>query len=144
MLCDNFVGEKGQVQHAHLRIIQRRYHTCAVRSRDVSVLRTAHHMDGLFESAGLVAFLVGEKGFSEDRVRSAVKRINSAKGKATQVRHLNSLSCLIAISCNSALHVQRCQAHNGNANVARGIINVHFVHHLGYFVKQHVGSCHDA
>jgi flap endonuclease-1 len=35
---------------------------------------------------GLVAFLVGEKSFAEDRVRKAVERINAAKGKASQGR----------------------------------------------------------
>eukprot|EP00882_Tetradesmus_deserticola_P015453 GHRQ01016466.1.p1 GENE.GHRQ01016466.1~~GHRQ01016466.1.p1 ORF type:complete len:179 (+),score=83.68 GHRQ01016466.1:1836-2372(+) len=35
---------------------------------------------------GLIAFLVGEKSFNEDRVRNAVKKINAAKGKASQGR----------------------------------------------------------
>ncbi|KAF5842041.1 PIN domain-like protein [Dunaliella salina] len=34
----------------------------------------------------LVAFLVGEKNFSEDRVRKTVQRIKAAKGKASQGR----------------------------------------------------------
>lgn len=33
---------------------------------------------------GLLQFLVQEKSFNEQRVRSAVERINSAKGKASQ------------------------------------------------------------
>jgi flap endonuclease-1 len=33
-----------------------------------------------------VAFLVGEKTFAEDRIRKAIERINSAKGKASQGR----------------------------------------------------------
>lgn len=35
---------------------------------------------------GLVNFLVGEKGFSEERTRNAIKRINAAKSKSTQGR----------------------------------------------------------
>lgn len=36
------------------------------------------------DEEGLVAFLVGEKSFNEDRVRKAVQRINAAKSKSTQ------------------------------------------------------------
>jgi hypothetical protein len=35
---------------------------------------------------GLVAYLVNEKQFSEERVRSAVEKMNAARGKATQNR----------------------------------------------------------
>jgi flap endonuclease-1 len=35
---------------------------------------------------GLVSFLCGEKGFSEDRVRKALTRLDAAKAKATQGR----------------------------------------------------------
>lgn len=35
---------------------------------------------------GLVAYLVHDKQFSEERVRSAVDKMNAAKGKATQNR----------------------------------------------------------
>jgi flap endonuclease-1 len=38
------------------------------------------------DEPGLVAFLCGEKQFSEERVRSAVKRIQESKGKANQGR----------------------------------------------------------
>ena len=33
---------------------------------------------------GVVAFLVGEKNFSEDRVRKAVEKLNASRGKANQ------------------------------------------------------------
>lgn len=36
------------------------------------------------DEEGLVAFLVGEKSFNEDRVRKAVQRVNAAKSKSTQ------------------------------------------------------------
>ena len=35
---------------------------------------------------GLVAFLAGEKGFDEARVRAAAKRITASKGKSAQGR----------------------------------------------------------
>lgn len=35
---------------------------------------------------GLVQYLVHEKQFSEERVRSAVEKMNAAKGKASQNR----------------------------------------------------------
>lgn len=38
------------------------------------------------DEEGLIAFLVGEKSFNEDRVRNTVKKINAAKGKASQGR----------------------------------------------------------
>jgi len=38
------------------------------------------------DEAGLVEFLVKEKGFNEERVRAAVARVNRAKGKASQGR----------------------------------------------------------
>lgn len=38
------------------------------------------------DTEGLVAFLVGEKTFAEDRVRKAIDRITAAKGKASQGR----------------------------------------------------------
>eukprot|EP00879_Flechtneria_rotunda_P029590 GHRR01032014.1.p2 GENE.GHRR01032014.1~~GHRR01032014.1.p2 ORF type:complete len:100 (+),score=38.60 GHRR01032014.1:486-785(+) len=38
------------------------------------------------DEEGLVAFLVGEKSFNEDRIRTAIKKINAAKGKASQGR----------------------------------------------------------
>ena len=38
------------------------------------------------DEEGLVDFLVREKNFNEDRIRSAVKKINAAKGKANQGR----------------------------------------------------------
>mmetsp|Transcript_37708 Transcript_37708/g.83993 ORF Transcript_37708/g.83993 Transcript_37708/m.83993 type:complete len:395 (+) Transcript_37708:131-1315(+) len=41
---------------------------------------------GLPDEEGLVTFLVGEKNFSEDRVRKAVQRVVANKGKAGQSR----------------------------------------------------------
>jgi flap endonuclease-1 len=38
------------------------------------------------DEEGLVAFLVGEKSFSEERVRKAIEKIKAAKGKASQNR----------------------------------------------------------
>eukprot|EP00798_Chlamydomonas_sp_ICE-L_P007372 gene7372-495_t len=38
------------------------------------------------DTDGLVSWLVGEKGFQEDRVRNGIKKIISAKGKGTQGR----------------------------------------------------------
>ncbi len=39
---------------------------------------------GLPDEAGLVTFLVAEKGFNEDRVRKVVERIRGSKGKSNQ------------------------------------------------------------
>lgn len=39
---------------------------------------------GSADMEGIVAFLVGEKNFNEDRVRKAVERINASKNKSTQ------------------------------------------------------------
>ena len=33
---------------------------------------------------GLVTYLVGEKNFSEERVRSAIRKLNANKGKSSQ------------------------------------------------------------
>ena len=38
------------------------------------------------DEEGLVSFLVGEKNFSEERVRSAIRKLNANKGKSSQGR----------------------------------------------------------
>lgn len=39
------------------------------------------------DAAGLVAYLVEEKQFSEDRVRKVVEKINASRSKSNQGRH---------------------------------------------------------
>ena len=41
---------------------------------------------GECDEEGLVSFLVGEKNFSEERVRSAIRKLNANKGKSSQGR----------------------------------------------------------
>lgn len=36
------------------------------------------------DEEGLVSYLVGEKNFSEERVRSAIRKLNANKGKSSQ------------------------------------------------------------
>lgn len=36
------------------------------------------------DEEGLVTYLVGEKNFSEERVRSAIRKLNANKGKSSQ------------------------------------------------------------
>jgi hypothetical protein len=50
------------------------------------------------DEEGLVAFLVGEKTFAEDRVRKAIEKIKAAKGKASQNRMESFFGCG-ALSC---------------------------------------------
>lgn len=57
--------------------------------KDPEVLSTADLPPlkwSLPDEEGLIAFLVGEKNFSEERVRSTVKKIINARGKANQGR----------------------------------------------------------
>lgn len=53
------------------------------------------------DAEGLVAYLVHEKQFSEERVRSAVDKMNAAKGKASQ----NRLESFFKV--RSPFHVQK-------------------------------------
>ena len=39
---------------------------------------------GPADEEGVVAFLVGEKNFNEDRVRKTVQKLNASRSKATQ------------------------------------------------------------
>ena len=39
---------------------------------------------GECDEEALVAYLVGEKNFSEDRVRSSIRKLNANKGKSSQ------------------------------------------------------------
>ena len=39
---------------------------------------------------GLIQFLVNEKTFNEQRIRSAIDRINAAKGKSNQGEYIDS------------------------------------------------------
>lgn len=54
------------------------------------------------DEEGLVAFLVGEKSFSEDRVRKTVEKLNAQRGRATQGGHLPHMQapCKQSLLCS--------------------------------------------
>jgi 5'-3' exonuclease len=47
------------------------------------------------DEEGLLAFLVGEKTFAEDRVRKSIEKIKAAKGKASQNRMESFFGCVL-------------------------------------------------
>jgi flap endonuclease-1 len=49
------------------------------------------------DEEGLVAFLVGEKSFSEERVRKAVEKMKAAKSKASQNRMESFFGCVTSV-----------------------------------------------
>ncbi len=50
---------------------------------------------GPADEEGVVAFLVGEKNFNEDRVRKTVQKINASRSKATQGAQVSLLFMLL-------------------------------------------------
>lgn len=54
---------------------------------------------GAPDTEGLVKFLVEEKSFNEDRVRRAVERINSSRGKSNQGACCNACHLLKKDAC---------------------------------------------
>ena len=58
------------------------------------------------DEEGLVAFLVGEKSFSEERVRKAVEKMKAAKSKASQ----NRMEAFFGCVASPARGVQRARA----------------------------------
>lgn len=53
---------------------------------------------GQADEQGIVDFLVGEKSFSEDRVRKVVEKLNANRGRANQGAHVAEM--LHALPCS--------------------------------------------
>ena len=56
---------------------------------------------------GLVSFLVGEKNFSEERVRSAIRKLNANKGKSSQGTAMPRDLCGISVVILNQLFTSR-------------------------------------
>ena len=54
---------------------------------------------GECDEEALVTYLVGEKNFSEDRVRSAIRKLNANKGKSSQGVHSLLSTCVNTYLC---------------------------------------------
>ena len=55
------------------------------------------------DEEGVVAFLVGEKSFSEERVRKQVQKMNASRSKASQGAAPRQLPRLVRLSSGSSL-----------------------------------------
>ena len=60
------------------------------------------------DEEGLVAFLVGEKTFAEDRVRKAIEKIKASKGKASQNRLESFFGCAWLGACMCCCRTPQC------------------------------------
>ncbi len=72
------------------------------------------------DEAGLIEFLVNSKGFNIDRVKSAVKKLQSCKSKSTQKRLENFFGAVSAPSSTSSTSKKAKTSASGAKKPAQG------------------------